>query len=83
MNRRRILSSVHRSIARKASEAIAAVDHSAVERMSIADLDRVGPRLVTSEPREKRHCFYCGTALHEDAYFPYCSEQCVINSENS
>jgi hypothetical protein len=46
MNRRRILSSVHRSLARKASTAVAPIDHAPVERLSIADLDRLGPRLA-------------------------------------
>lgn len=83
MNRRRILSSVHRDIARKASQAVAPVDHSTVERMSIADLDRIGPRLVTSEPREKRHCAYCPAEILDTTYEPYCSSTCAINAENS
>lgn len=83
MNRRRILSSVHRSIASKSSTALAPVDHSTIERLSTADLNLIGPRLVTSAPREKHHCIYCWTELHVDAYFPFCSSICAINSENS
>lgn len=96
MNRRHTLSSVRRSIARKQEPGINAVawfsgqsfhqsaaDHSTVERMSIADLDRIGPRLVTTAPVERAVCIYCTEAPATDTNFPYCSSQCAINAENS
>lgn len=55
MNRRRALNRVHISMARRAREATAsAIDPSVdlpITRMSIADLDRLGPKLVTSPAR--------------------------------
>lgn len=82
MNRRRILSSVHRSIARQAAVDVAPLDHSTIERLSIADLDRIGPRLVTTAPpRESTTCLYCTSASASDANFPYCSPICAINAQ--
>lgn len=84
MNRRRILSSVHRSIARHAdAPAVERVDHSTIERMSMADLDKVGPRLVTTPPVERALCIYCSEAPASEANAPYCSITCALGAENS
>lgn len=84
MNRRRQLNRIHARIARQDASALPPViDHSTIGRLSIADLDRIGPRLVTTAPREVAACFYCAETYTDREHYPYCSTQCAINAEHS
>jgi hypothetical protein len=77
MNRRRMLSSVHRSIARQ-SAPVVGEDHSTVTRMSIADLDRIGPRLVPRQRAVCPDCFGAGEIIRADGNpnIPMPCEEC-------
>lgn len=93
MNRRRILNSIHRDIARKQGvNAVAwfngqSFHQSATdvpfERLSNADLNKVGPRLVAAPPVERAVCAYCTAGQATDANFPYCSPGCAVRAEQS
>lgn len=85
MNRRRMLNRIHVTMARHAREATARetpVDVP-ISRLSIPDLDRIGPKLVTTLPVQRAICIYCTGDPATDAHFPYCSSQCAINAEHS
>lgn len=91
MNRRRILSGIRRDLNRQGVNAAAwfagqsfhASTDVPLTRLSIPELDRIGPKLVTTLPQERAVCIYCTGAPASDANFPYCSSQCAINAEHS
>lgn len=76
MNRRRVLNSVHRSIARKGINAAAwfagqsftsaSRGDMPLERLSIPDLDRVAPILVTPERIACPDCCGSGETIQAD-----------------
>jgi hypothetical protein len=90
MNRRRILSSIHRDIARKPINAAAwfggqSFHHSAAdmpfERIPTKELDKAGAALLPrhEDEHELTRCAYCGEVddqAHDAA-------RCAINAENS
>lgn len=90
MNRRRILSSIHRDIARKPINAVAwfnaqsfhqSAEAMPFEQIPMKELDKAGAALLP-KPESKR-CIYCGGELDADTYSPFCSTTCAIDAENS
>lgn len=88
MNRRRMLSSVHRRMARQQSQGLNAVawfngqsfHQSAAdmpfERIPTKELDKAGAALLPK-------CAYgCGQTVSAE-HAPFCSSTCSINAENS
>lgn len=94
MNRRRQLSSVHRSIARKAglnaaawfagqSFTSASRGDMPLERLTVKQLDQAGAALLPEpepEPIDPTRCIYCG-GVNAALDELYCSAVCAINAQ--
>lgn len=92
MNRRRVLSSVHRSMARKQGVNAAAWFYGQsftsasrsdmpLTQLSVAQLDQAGAALLPQAETEP--CAYgCGHPASR-THAPYCSAICAVNAERS